>query len=117
MTERWYSVIAGLDPAIASEAVRCPGLGPGMTEMGSAPCLLLLDSAARNQQPIAPARAHAAGALGRLGPKAPEHVAAHRPLDRAAGILRHQQALHTLLRIKRILGVEPDRQAHRHKAA
>ena len=61
---------------------------------------------------------HPPGALGGLRPEAPEHVAAHRSLDGAAGILGDQQAPHPVLVGPRgVGGIEPDGDAEGHEGA
>src|SRR5262245_40208015 len=74
--------------------------------------------ALRQQQPITPALLHAAGDAFGLVAGAPEEVASHRPLDGAAGVLGHHQALDLAVGLafagRGRAADQPEGHAHRH---
>jgi hypothetical protein len=76
-----------------------------------------ITDAARQQQEISATGVHHAGAISRGIAGAPKKIAAHRAFDRTSGILRDQQAPHTLCRREALFGFEPERNPHRDKSS
>src|SRR5215471_18872236 len=92
-------------PSSAKVYIRSPSPGEPRGEAG------------RQQQVIAAARVHHPGPPCGGITRTPEQVAAHRTLDRAAGVLRYHKLPYALGRGEALVRFDPDREAERNVGA
>src|SRR5205807_2072906 len=88
-TDRWVPACAGMTEHRDSTPIESMDRGPGS---GSLRWCQTGRDGLRQQQVIAAAGVHRAGAVGGFLAVAPEQIAAHRPLDGAAGVLGDDEA-------------------------